>query len=127
MIVSFVEGVMIVDFYILIGLILAYNVFYAFRFYQLRYWKYYATPAAIILPLFVILSTAFKYGFLIYLGYKTIWYYPFILWIIGGVSGFFSAGWDVPDEALAHWGFLVIPISIIFMIYFFQKGFHFVV
>lgn len=113
-----------------LGLVISYLIFSFFHFYQLKHIKNFQGASQIfrlILSLFGFLCMIFMYAFLIYLGYKTIWYYPIILFI-GGITikfiySFIESKFQIKDYQFIFSlsGFVIIPITIFFMLRYFPK------
>lgn len=108
-----------------LGLVIGYSTFSLFHYYQLLHAKNFrgsSNTFNFVLSSFGFLCMIFMYGFLIYVWYKSVWYYPLILFGIGFVlKNIFFALEAYLNIREYYWvfsiiGFVAIPISIIFMI-----------
>ncbi len=113
-----------------LGLIISYLVFSFFHFYQLKHIKNFQGASQIfrlILSSFGFVCMVFMYAFLIYLGIKSIWYYPIILFISGitikFIYSFIESKFKIKDYQLIFslLGFVFIPITIFFMLKYFPN------
>lgn len=94
-----------------------YTIFSVFHYYQVRHAKYFMGSSEkflMFLSIFAGVGTIFDYSALIFIGYKSVWYVPIIMWISSIVlsSPVYVIETKIPNLQflLSILGFIAVPV-----------------
>lgn len=98
--------------------LICYTIFSVFHYYQVRHAKYFMGSSEkflMFLSAFAGIGTIFDYSALIFIGYKSVWYVPIIMWVASFVLSFpiFIIESRIANLRflLSILGFIAVPIS----------------